>query len=347
MSGPVTLTAADPNGTLTVGNEVVRVTGTFSVTKSVEGGEPGTAFVDGDFTFSYTCSVPLPTAITGTVTVRAGQTTQVDTSIPNGVDLHHRRDRPARAHHSLRLGRRDHHADDVHHLQHHPRGGAAPPTRSASARSRPRCARSSTTPTAGSSATRTSRSACVCGLDGNTTTYGPEPVKADGTVSFPGILVGSTCAPVEAPIDAGDGLRDSSYAWGPPTFSERAGADRPARAATPSPSSTTSIACLRRRWPWRRCSTTPTTWSRPTGTYSGAWTCTHPGDAGRQRHLDRQRPGPGDPDRGSRPGDPARLHLYADRGRPGRAAVGDRPVVLLGRPVARVGHHQRRRRPPR
>ena len=56
-------------------------------------------------------------------------------------------------------------------------------------------------------------------LNGNTTTYGPEPVKADGTVSFPGILVGSTCAPAEAPIDAGDGLADPSYAWGPPTFS--------------------------------------------------------------------------------------------------------------------------------
>src|SRR5262249_5043197 len=60
----------------------------------------------------------------------------------------------------------------------------------------------------------------VCRLNGNTTTYGPEPVKAGGTVSFPGILVGSFCAPVEEPIDAGAGLADASYVWGLPTFSE-------------------------------------------------------------------------------------------------------------------------------
>jgi uncharacterized repeat protein (TIGR01451 family) len=65
-----------------VTNEVVRVTGTFSVTKSVAGGEPGVAFVDGDFTFSYSCSG----GITGTVVVRAGETTQVATPIPNGAD---------------------------------------------------------------------------------------------------------------------------------------------------------------------------------------------------------------------------------------------------------------------
>ena len=52
VGAPVTLTAAAPNGTLPVGNEVVRITGTFSVTKSVQGGEPGTAFVNGVFTFT-------------------------------------------------------------------------------------------------------------------------------------------------------------------------------------------------------------------------------------------------------------------------------------------------------
>ena len=90
---PVTLTAAQPNGTVTVGNQVVRVTGTFSVTKSVEGGEPGTAFVDGDFTFTYTCG-----AITGDHRdgASAGQTTQVGTEHPERVDVHHRGDREAR-----------------------------------------------------------------------------------------------------------------------------------------------------------------------------------------------------------------------------------------------------------
>ena len=81
----------------------------------------------------------------------------------------------------------------------------------------------------------------------------------------------------------------------------------------------------------------------PTRTYSGTWTCTRTGDPAVSGTWTVSGRRAGDPDRGAGPGDPARLHLHADRGGPGRAALGDRPLLLLGRPRPRVGHHQRRR----
>ena len=116
----------------------------------------------------------------------------------------------------------------------------------------------------------------VCRLNGNTTTYGPKPVKAGGTVSFSGILVGSFCAPVEEPIDAGAGLADASYVWGLPTFSEEQ-----------------EIASLQGSYVFdivnhveraygdlalEKVLVDPDHVTDPTRTYSGSWTCTHPGD---------------------------------------------------------------------
>ncbi len=220
LSAPVVLTSAEPSGTLTVGNQVIRVTGTFSVTKSVEGGEAGTAFVDGDFTFSYSCSGDLlPRAIDGTVTVRAGQTTQVGTSIPNGSTCTiSETGRPAPI--------TPYDWDDV----------TIAPTSFTISATTPVAVHATNTisqrtvtatlrkvvddPDGGFVGNPDFEVSLVCVLDGNRTTYGPEPVKANGTVSFDGILVGSACAPVEAPIDAGDGLRDASFTWGLPTFSE-------------------------------------------------------------------------------------------------------------------------------
>ena len=102
----------------------------------------------------------LPRGITGTVTVRAGQTTQVGTSIPNGATCTIEETGRPRPHHSLRLGRRD-----ASRRRPSPSPDATPgrgprhqhdqPTHG----HRDACARSWTTLTAGSPATPTSRSA--------------------------------------------------------------------------------------------------------------------------------------------------------------------------------------------
>ena len=277
VSGPVTLTATDPDGTLTVGNQVVRVTGTFSVTKSVEGGEPGTAFVDGDFTFSYTCTgTGLPTAINGTVTVRAGQTVQVGTSIPNGSTC-------TIAETGKPAGISPYDWDDV----------TITPTTFAISDSTPVAVSATNTisqrtvtatlhkvvddPDGGFVGDPDFRVSLVCRLGSNTTTYGPEAVKADGTVSFPDILVGSACAPVEAPIEAGDGLRDSSYAWGLPTFSEQ----QLLTDLRGSYAFTVVNHVLREygELALQKQLDDPDHVVAPGRTYSGAWSCAHPGDA--------------------------------------------------------------------
>ena len=113
-------------------------------------------------------------------------------------------------------------------------------------------------------------------LNGNTTTYGPEPVKADGTVSFPGILVGSTCAPAEAPIDAGDGLADPSYAWGPPTFSAEQTLTN--LAVSYDFTVTNHVERVFGTLALEKVLEDPDHVVAPTRTYSGTWSCTRTGD---------------------------------------------------------------------
>ena len=278
IGAPVTLTAAQPNGSVTVGNEVVRVTGTFSVTKSVEGGEPGTAFVDGDFTFSYTCSGQLlPRAINGTVTVRAGQTSQVDASIPNGSTCS-----------ISETGRPDpispYGWDDVSVTpETFTISDAAPVAVHATNTISQRTVTASLhkivdDPDGGFTGDPDFQVSLVCTLNGNTTTYGPEAVKAGGTVSFPGILVESVCAPVEEPIDAGAGLSDASFSWGLPTFSEQQqiGDLRGSYVFTVVNHVERAHGALA----LEKVLDDPDHVADPSRTYDGTWTCTHPGDAG-------------------------------------------------------------------
>ncbi|CED91920.1 Conserved repeat domain protein [Actinomyces succiniciruminis] len=83
-SGPVTIDPDTRTGNVDVTNVVARTTGGLTITKSVEGAEAGTGFADTDFTFTYTCTPLSGEAITGTATVRAGQVTEPITGIPEG-----------------------------------------------------------------------------------------------------------------------------------------------------------------------------------------------------------------------------------------------------------------------
>ncbi|PHP53055.1 hypothetical protein BW737_005245 [Actinomyces ruminis] len=83
-SGPVVIDPDTRTGNVDVTNVVARTTGGLTITKSVEGAQAGTGFADTDFTFTYTCTPLTGEAITGTATVRAGQTSETITGIPEG-----------------------------------------------------------------------------------------------------------------------------------------------------------------------------------------------------------------------------------------------------------------------
>ena len=172
----------------------------------------------------------------------------------------------------------------------------------------------------------------VCHLNGNTTTYGPEAVKADGTVSFSGILVGSACAPVEEPIDAGAGLSDASFTWGLPTFSEeqQIGDLRGSYIFTIVNHVERAYGTLA----LEKVLDDPDHVVDPSRTYDGRG----PAPAPVMRPWPGRGPwtGPGrHPGGRARTGDPARLHLYAGRGRPHRTALVQRPSYSWDDPRSR------------
>lgn len=76
--------AAGQTATSTVANTLNRSTGSFSVTKSVTGGQAGVAFENSDFTFSYTCTPQSGAVISGTLTMLAGGSASPSEVIPVG-----------------------------------------------------------------------------------------------------------------------------------------------------------------------------------------------------------------------------------------------------------------------
>ncbi|QKJ18152.1 DUF5979 domain-containing protein [Microbacterium hominis] len=84
IDGPLTLTAAAPNGASTVENNVAEVDGAFSISKKVKGGKEGAQFT-GTFTFEYSCLAAAGGTFTGSVVVAAGATADVS-AIPAGSE---------------------------------------------------------------------------------------------------------------------------------------------------------------------------------------------------------------------------------------------------------------------
>ncbi|WP_158716284.1 DUF5979 domain-containing protein [Blastococcus sp. Marseille-P5729] len=84
IDGPVTLTPS--GGTITVTNPILRVTGQFTVGKTVVGGAAGSAYQDTAFTFHYVCTPQSGETVSGDLTAKAGQTAQLPagTTIPLG-----------------------------------------------------------------------------------------------------------------------------------------------------------------------------------------------------------------------------------------------------------------------
>ncbi|MFV0252562.1 MAG: DUF5979 domain-containing protein [Beutenbergiaceae bacterium] len=81
---PGAITVPQAGATATVRNTLNRATGSVNISKSVTGGEAGTAFIDEDFTFSYTCTPVSGPEISGSIGVSAGGVGGIPQVIPGG-----------------------------------------------------------------------------------------------------------------------------------------------------------------------------------------------------------------------------------------------------------------------
>lgn len=84
-SGETTIDPDTGSGHIDVTNVVTRNTGGLTVTKTVDGASAGSGFEDTVFTFDYTCTPKSGDAISGVITVKAGETSNAVDGIPEGA----------------------------------------------------------------------------------------------------------------------------------------------------------------------------------------------------------------------------------------------------------------------
>ncbi|OYO24319.1 hypothetical protein CGZ93_04255 [Enemella dayhoffiae] len=291
VTGPVAITAANPNGQVTVTNPVVRLTGSFGVGKIVRGGTAGTAFTDGDFGFAYTCTQPDNTVLNGTLTVRAGQAvngpslpagtqcTVTETSRPNAINPY--RWDPTRT--TLGYGDNEGTSSSVSFTV--PNDPINPIKVRAYnyigvATADVRATKQVAGPGFVDGPDATFDLSLVCALNGATSSYGPLATRAGAAnaATFSSIPVGSVCHLAEEPIPPGAHLLDASYRW------DRTPVFTPATvtvdtATTNDLQVTNTIVRAYGALALEKTLSAPAGVVDPTRTYSGGWTCTHSGDA--------------------------------------------------------------------
>ena len=111
VSQPADVTVVAAGVTATVTNTLNRTFGSFNVSKSVSGGEAGTAFVDAPFTFTYSCQPATGPAITGTLSVPVNGSDAPLQNIPAQSVCTVTEVTRARGDRTVHLGRRDAHGD--------------------------------------------------------------------------------------------------------------------------------------------------------------------------------------------------------------------------------------------
>lgn len=288
ITGPVTLTAAAPEGHVDVTNTIVRSTGAFTVAKIVTGGEAGTAFEDDDFTFQYRCSPLTGPAITGTLTARAGGTAVLPSgvTIPLGSTCTVSETGVADPIDPYRWG------DPTYQV-----GTSSPttepPTFVVTSATLPIAVRVTnpleevfvpvtvtkrvTGATSGYTGTTFTGYGRCTSPDGTTRIYGPATLARDESITE-GVLLGSTnCMIVESPPGAGEGLLDDSYAWGPASTDPPSldvtdpNGDYQAEVINPITRVHGQISLI-------KVLHDPDAVVDPTRTYSGTWTCSRTGD---------------------------------------------------------------------
>lgn len=281
IGAPVTLTKANPSGKITVTNTMARTGGAFTVSKSVLGGTAGTAFVDGDFSFDWTCRPKSGSAISGTVKTKAGATGTLPTgtSIPTGSECTVTETSTPDAKNPFTW-------DGVSF-----NGGGTKATFTVE-ENKVFSVQAVNTLSQKSADVKIEKKvvdpdngfkggnfevSLSCELNGATTAYGPKNVAGNGSTTFANVLLGSTCQAVESPIAAGQNLKDASYVWGAPTFS-------PAQTITSATGSYTFTVTNKVERAYGvlaldKVVVDPDLVTNPARVYSGSWVCTHPGDS--------------------------------------------------------------------
>lgn len=224
ITGPVTVTAADPSQRLTVTNPVRRIRGDLALGKVVDGAGAGVGFVDQPFSFTWSCRPEGGgTPLSGTLAVRDGQTL----SLPAGTTI------PAGSTCTVTEGANPDPIDPyrwepevsfrVSGATGTPDGRSVTFTTPSSGAPVIVIAHNANSPRTGS-VTVTKR---VIDPDGGlvgdpefamTVTcdgvaYGPQQVRADGTATFDSIPLGARCDASEGAIADGAGLADDSFDW--------------------------------------------------------------------------------------------------------------------------------------
>ncbi|MDO4901004.1 DUF5979 domain-containing protein [Actinomyces sp.] len=295
-SGPVVIDSVTRSGNVNVTNMVARNTGAMTISKWVTGAEPGVGFVNGGFTLNYTCTPLSGAPITGTVILRDGERTEMITGIPQGSTCTVTEDTE-----SLPASIDPYEWDvDATHMTSNPSSGPAGAVEGTSI--------SFTMPygdypgvAVGVTNTLVKRYGAMqvtksvssdnkaLGFTGSGQKLFPITVTCDGNPAYSGMLadgetitvenipLGQTCTVTEGTISGG--LADGSYAWGTPTISE------PVRITTEDGSSgtvtvTNAIERVRAEVNLNKVlSGELATRFGADNPYSGAFTCTHDGDA--------------------------------------------------------------------
>lgn len=224
---PGAVTVGGDGATATVVNTLNRAQGSFSVAKSVTGGEAGEAFASGaDFSFSFSCTPLTGDVITGSLTVHANDSAAPSVEIPGGSTCTVTEGDFPGAIDPYRW-------DDVHlgvdgDASHGGQNGRSI-TFTTTDDAAPVAVRAVNTLSPRTASVRVTKA-----VSGETAGYTggsfPVTLRCDGAVvgtrdvapgdaaTWDGIPVGAKCSVTEG--STADALRDGSYAWGEPTIGD-------------------------------------------------------------------------------------------------------------------------------
>jgi uncharacterized repeat protein (TIGR01451 family)/fimbrial isopeptide formation D2 family protein len=223
---PADVTVGAGGATATVVNTLNRAQGSFSVTKSVDGGTAGDAFPGGaDFRFSYSCTPLTGDALTGSFSLHAGDSKAPSEAIPGGSTCTVTEgDFPG----TIDPYRWDSVSLSVSGDASHSGQSGRSITFTTTDDAQPVAVRAVNTLSAKTAQVRVSKTVtgqtqgytgaavfpvtltCTSGAQGTKTIAGGDAATWDG------IPLGSTCTASEGSTSAG--LKDGSYAWGAPTI---------------------------------------------------------------------------------------------------------------------------------
>ncbi|TDT30873.1 DUF5979 domain-containing protein [Naumannella halotolerans] len=223
LGGTVVVTGDASEAELTVTNSVHQLTGSFGVGKTVLGGQPGTDFADTPFLMSYTCELPDGSTADGTLQVEAGGSVS-GPDLPAGSDC--------------TLTEQSDFPDPVDPLVWQPEettvqldtgdpqtGDSIDFTIDDDASQQVTFTNVLAEETVSVEAVKELDGAVegfdegtfdltlTCVSRGASPQFGPVAAEVGEPVSFDGVPLGAECALAEAPVAAGYGLTDPSFAW--------------------------------------------------------------------------------------------------------------------------------------